>query len=243
MKLNCLVVDDEPLARKVVAEFIEETDFLCFAGMAENPVKAAAMLSESNYDLVFLDINMPKISGIDFLRNGNIKPMVILTTAYTEYALDGFENAVIDYLVKPFSYERFFKACLKAKEQFDLRRLSSTPDLKDQKQDDHFYVKAAGRLERINYDDLLFFEASQNYVLIHTGSKKLMVYLTLKALTDHLPAHQFVKVHKSYVVNIYKIQSIEGCVLHISGGQSITISHAMHEEVLKLVLKGKLVKR
>src|ERR1700730_7159953 len=115
MKLKAIIVDDEPVARKVIREYMEDTDFLELAGMAENPLKADTILNEQPVDLIFLDINMPKLSGIEFLRTSKRLPMVIITTAYVEHALDGFELDVVDYLVKPFSFERFLKACNKAR--------------------------------------------------------------------------------------------------------------------------------
>ena len=125
MKLRCLIIDDEPIARKLLQEYIEETDFLELAATAVNPVKATGLITSENIDLIFLDINMPKMSGIEFLRTSNRLPLTILTTAYTEYALEGFELDVVDYLVKPFSFERFLKACNKAKEYFEQAKLES----------------------------------------------------------------------------------------------------------------------
>src|SRR5471030_1068232 len=121
MKLNCLIIDDEPIARKLLQEYIEETDFLVLVGTAENPLKAISLINELQVDLIFLDINMPKMNGLDFLRSANNLPMIIMTTAYGQYALDGFEMAVIDYLVKPFSLERFLKATQKALELKSLK--------------------------------------------------------------------------------------------------------------------------
>ena len=121
MKLNCIIVDDEPVARKLLEEYVEDVDFFQLIGKAENPVKANALLNNNKVDLMFLDINMPKMTGIEFLRTSASLPLTVLTTAYTEYAIEGFELDVLDYLVKPFSFERFLKACNKAKELFDLR--------------------------------------------------------------------------------------------------------------------------
>lgn len=242
MKINCLVVDDEPFARKLVTEFISETDFLDCKAVAENPVRAAALLSEQSFDLIFLDINMPKISGIEFIKNNLVKPMVIITTAYSEYALEGFNCSVIDYLLKPFSYERFFKAAMKAKEMYELKLLQQDVLKKAPNDPEHFYVKVDGRFEKIHYDQLLYIEANLNYVVIHTQDKKYLVYLTLKSLMGHLPADQFIKIHKSTVINLKKITSIEGNVVNVSG-KVVTISHSMQEQVLKTILHEKLIKR
>src|SRR5882757_3400628 len=138
MILNCIIIDDEPIARKLLQEYIEETDFLKLAGAAENPLKATGLINELQPDLVFLDINMPKMSGLDFLRSANNLPMVIMTTAYGQYALDGFELAVVDYLVKPFSLERFLKAAQKALELHTLKHKTPSPG---RVKNNHIFVK------------------------------------------------------------------------------------------------------
>jgi DNA-binding LytR/AlgR family response regulator len=155
-------VDDEPVARKLLEEYIEDIDFLQLAGKAENPVKASTLLKSTKVDLMFLDINMPHMSGIDFLRTASQLPLTIMTTAYTEYAIDGFELDVVDYLVKPFSFERFLKACTKAKEYYELKNrqtenITNVPEL------NYFFVKCDSRIEKILYDDLIYIEAMLNY--------------------------------------------------------------------------------
>jgi DNA-binding LytR/AlgR family response regulator len=211
MKLNCLIVDDEPIARKLLQEYIEETDFLSLVGVAENPLKAAGLIRDLEVDLVFLDINMPKMNGMEFLRSSANLPMVIMTTAYGQYALEGFEMAVVDYLVKPFSLERFLKGGQKA---LDLKLLKEKARA-DKTEPEHFYVKCNGRIERVNYDELLYIEAMANYVTLYTTKGKLVVYLTVKGILEQLPKDKFIQVHKSAVVNIGKINSIEGNMLHI----------------------------
>lgn len=135
MKLKCIIVDDEPIARKLLAEYIEDISFLSLAGEADNPLKAQAILARETIDLIFLDVNMPKLTGIEFLRTSQSLPMVILTTAYSEYALDGYDLDVLDYLVKPFSFERFLKACNKAK---DYCQLKINAEKKSAASQDHF---------------------------------------------------------------------------------------------------------
>src|SRR5882762_10413575 len=149
MILKCLIIDDEPIARKLLQEYIEETDFLVLVGTAENPLKATGLINKLEVDLIFLDINMPKMNGFDFLRSANNLPMVIMTTAYGQYALDGFEMAVVDYLVKPFSLERFIKAARRALELKTLKHGQAT--LAENNETDHFFVKSDGKIERILY--------------------------------------------------------------------------------------------
>jgi DNA-binding LytR/AlgR family response regulator len=241
MKLSCLIVDDEPAARKLLEEYIGDTDFLELKGKAENPLKAKALLNENKIDLLFLDINMPKMNGIEFLKSDAGLPLTILTTAYTEYAIAGFELSVLDYLVKPFSFERFLKACIKAKEYHELKAVRAE-NKNDAPEPDHFFVKCEGRIEKIFYEELLYVEAMLNYVVFHTENKKLIVYLTLKGIGEQLPEHIFIKIHKSTIININKIKSIEGNVINI-GKTKVTISQSLHETVIKEILKGKMLKR
>lgn len=238
MILNCLIVDDEPAARRLLQEYIEEIDFLKLVGVAENPLKAAGLLNTEQVDLIFLDVNMPKMNGMEFLRSSTNLPMVIMTTAYGQYALDGFEMAVVDYLVKPFSLERFLKAVQKA---FDLEQLKQKA-VSDTAETGYFFVKSNGRIERVNHDDLLYVEAMSNYVTLYTKTAKLVVYLTIKGIIEQLPSGKFVQVHKSAIVNLDKINSIEGNMLRI-GDAKITVGQNFHDEAMKKILKDKFLKR
>jgi DNA-binding LytR/AlgR family response regulator len=239
MKLKCIVVDDEPVARKILAEFIEEIDYLELVGEAENPLKAMSLLGDNDIDIIFLDINMPNINGIDFLKSSKINANIIMTTAYPEYAVEAYGLDVLDYLVKPVAFERFFKACNKAKEITGLKKTAETrPD----KTDDHFFIKCDSQIEKVFYNDLIYAEAMLNYVMLNTQSKKMMVYVTIKNLEEQLPSSLFIKVHKSFIVNIGKIQSIEGNMLNI-GNERITISQSLREKVIAEIVKGKMIKR
>ena len=239
MKLKCIIIDDEPVARKILQEFIEEIDYLELAGQAENPLKAIPLLNDNDIDLIFLDINMPKINGIDFLKSSKTTANVIMTTAYAEYAVEAYGLDVLDYLVKPIAFDRFFKACNKAKEINVLRKnIQVQPD----KLNDHFFIKCNNQIEKVFYDDLLYAEAMLNYVMLYTNSKKMMVYVTIKNLEEQLPADIFIKVHKSFIVNKTKIKSIEGNILDI-GNEKITISQSLREKVINEIVKDKMIKR
>jgi DNA-binding LytR/AlgR family response regulator len=239
MILNCLIIDDEPIARKLLQEYIEETDFLKLVGTAENPVKATGLLNDLQVDLIFLDVNMPKMNGFQFLRSANNLPMVIMTTAYGQYALDGFEMAVVDYLVKPFSLDRFIKASQKA---LKLKTLEDKQQPIDKNTDEYFFVKCDNKIERVNYTDLVYVEAMANYVTLYTTQKKLVVYLTIKGIQEKLPPDKFLQVHKSYIVNIDKINNIEGNMLDV-GLAKITVGQSFYEDAMKRILKGKFFKR
>ncbi len=240
MKIDCIIVDDEPVARKLLEEYIGDIDFLQLVGKAEHPLKAHSLLNAQHVDLMFLDVNMPKMNGINFLRNSTSLPLTIMTTAYAEYAIEGFELDVLDYLVKPFSFERFFKACNKAKEYIELQQRSnvSTP----QPTPNFFFVKCDGRIEKILYDELVYVEAMLNYVVLHTDTRKLIVYLTIKGIMEQLPPEIFLKIHKSTIVNINKIKSIEGNEINM-GKAKVVISQTLQDGIMKEILKDRMMKR
>jgi DNA-binding LytR/AlgR family response regulator len=198
-----------------------------------------AILNAQEVDILFLDINMPKINGIDFLKSSRNTANVIITTAYTEYAAESFGLDVLDYLVKPIGFDRFLKACNKAREAAELQKLGKS---QPKKPDDHFFIKSNNQIEKVFYHDLLYAEAMLNYVMLYTTARKLMVYVTMKSLEDQLPADQFIKVHKSFIVNISKVKSIEGSILHI-GNVKITISQSLREKVVAEIIRDRMIKR
>ena len=239
MTLNCIIIDDEPIARKLLQEYIEETDFLTLVGTAENPLKATGLINQFEIDLIFLDINMPKMNGLDFLRSVKNLPMVILTTAYGQYALEGFEMAVVDYLVKPFSIERFLKGSQKALELKSLKQKRSVPD---KAEPGYFYVKCDGKIEKVIHDELIYIESMANYVTLYTTQGKLIVYLTIKGVLEKLPPEKFMQVHKSYIVNVNSIKTIEGNMLN-TGTSKITIGASFLNDVMDRILRDRLIKR
>ena len=240
MNITCIIIDDEPLARKGLKEYISDVDFLKLVGEFDNPLKATDMLIRGEAQLLFLDIQMPKITGLEFFKTLQNPPPVIFTTAYPQYALDGFEVNALDYLVKPVSFERFLKAALKAKEYYEVREKNKTETTASSP--DYFFIKADNRLVRLQYSDILFAEAMQNYVVIHTMAKKYITYLTFKSVEDYLPADKFIKTHKSFIVSAAKIDSIEGNDIRI-GTHQVPISRNLKEEVMDRLVKGKFLKR
>jgi DNA-binding LytR/AlgR family response regulator len=239
MKLKCIIIDDEPIARKVLREFVEEIDYLELAGEAENPLKALPLLKENDIEIIFLDINMPKITGLEFLKNSKTEASVIVTTAYTEHAVEAYGLDVLDYLVKPIAFDRFLKSCYRAKE---IRELKKNQQLHPKRASDHFFIKCDNQIEKVFYDDLIYAEAMLNYVMLYTNAKKMMVYITIKSLESQLPRDIFIKVHKSFIVNINKVKSIEGNILDIEN-QKITISQNLREKVINEIVKEKMIKR
>ncbi len=238
--MNCIIVDDEPMARKVLEEYIEDVDFLHLVGKAENPVKAGVLLENNEVDVMFLDINMPKMNGIDFLRNKSQKPLTVMTTAYTDYAVESFELDVLDYLVKPFSFERFLKAATKAKEYAELQKKQTASPANNPAE--YFFVKCNGKIEKIFYDELFYVEAMLNYVVLHTEDKKMIVYLTIKSIAEQLPETMFLKIHKSTIINTGKIKSINGNEIDM-GKAKVVISQNLHDHVIKEIVKDRMLKR
>jgi DNA-binding LytR/AlgR family response regulator len=239
MKLKCIIIDDEPVARKVLQEFIEEIGYLELIGQAENPLKAMSIINDNDIDLIFLDINMPKINGIEFLKNSKLNAGIIMTTAYADYAVEAFGLEVLDYLIKPIPFERFLKACNKAKAAGKLKLIATSQTVQ---RNDYFFIKCNSQIEKVLYDDFIYAEAMLNYVMLYTHSKKLMVYVTIKNLEEQLPQEIFIKVHKSFIVNLNKVKSIEGNILDM-GNEKIPISQNLREKVIAKILKDKMVKR
>ena len=238
--INCVIIDDEPIARKGLKEYIADIDFLLLTGEFDNPVKAEGIINSGEAELLFLDIQMPKITGLDFLKSLKQAPPVIFTTAFPQYALDGFDLNALDYLVKPISFDRFFKAALKAKEYYEVRQQFNAESAGHTA--NYFFIKADNKLVKIMFRDVLFVEALQNYVTIHTTDKKYITYLTFKSVEEYLPPSQFIKTHKSYIIAAEKVESIEGNSIRI-GIHHVPISRNLKEEVMEKLLGGNFLKR
>ncbi len=235
MNLRCLIVDDEPMARKGLEEYVKDIPFLELAGTCESAMRAKEFLLQNKVDLMLLDINMPQVTGIEFLKSLENPPLVIFTTAHPDYALDSYEMDVMDYLVKPIMFERFQKAVQKAQEYHTLRVSTKTAA-------DFFFIKCDHVFEKVFFNDVLYVEAMQNYCILHTVARKLIAYITLSGLEEKLPATRFMKVHKSYIVNLEKVTALDGNDLFINKAQ-IPISRNLKEDVMKRVMGGNLFKR
>ena len=231
MKMTCLVVDDEPAARSGLTADLEEIEFIEVKASAANAQEALDKIKAWSPELVFLDIEMPGLSGTDLLKLLHPNPMIIITTAYPQFALEGFELGVIDYLVKPIAHRRLRAACEKAQEQFRLRSQVLNRDGID----DYCYLKCDGVFEKIAYEDILFIEAANNYVLVHTRERRFMTYSSMKNIAAQLPENKFVRVHKSYIVSRDHITQIKGNELFI-GQISIPLSRNFkahfHDQVI-----------
>jgi len=237
-KLSCIIVDDEPIARKILQEFTEQVPFLDLQGKFESAMKAEEFIKSNQPDLIFLDIEMPKVSGLQMLKRINIESMVILTTAFPQYALDGYELDIIDYLLKPFALHRFLKAVQKAKDFYEMKTQSvpiaiGTPS--------YIFIKSEKRIEKVELCDILYAEVLGNYVTICTERKKIIAYLTMKSLESQLSNADFIKIHQSFLVNRSKIESVEGNELKV-GTKSLPISRNYRDSVTNLI-NQRLLKR
>jgi DNA-binding LytR/AlgR family response regulator len=239
--IRCIIIDDEPLARKGLNEYVKDIDFLALTGEFDNPLKAAAIISSGEADLLLMDIEMPKITGLEFFKTLQPAPPVIFITAYPYHALEGFEVNALDYLVKPVSFGRFLKAAMKAKEFYELRN-KNKEEQSAPAGEGYFFIKTDNKLIKIAHDDILYAEARQNYVAIQTRKQKYISYLTFKAVEEYLPSACFIKTHKSFLVAADKIDSIEGNTISLANFH-VPISRNMKEEVMEKLLSEKFLKR
>ncbi|MGA0559192.1 LytR/AlgR family response regulator transcription factor [Larkinella sp. VNQ87] len=234
--LTCLIVDDEPIARKVIRELANQVPFLEVRDQCENITRLEVALRQDPIDLIFLDIEMPKRSGLEYLRSTTHKPMVILTTAFPNYALEGYELDVIDYLLKPIAFSRFLKAVHKAKEYYELGSPSIQAELTG-----FLFVRSDKRIEKILLKDVLYFEALGNYVKIHTTTKYIIAYLTMKGLESQLPMGHFIKIHQSFLVAIAWIDALEGNMVKLAD-RELPVSRTYRLDLLKRI-EERMLKR
>lgn len=235
--IRCLVVDDEELARALLQNYIGRMPNLELVAACANPLEAMSVLQQQGTDLLFLDIQMPELTGIEFLRTLTQKPLVIFTTAYAEYALDGYALDVTDYLLKPFSFERFVQAVNKAAAQLQNRPPASAPVPEPDATTpakDYILVKADHKVYRIKLDDILYIQSMREYVSFYTSTGRLMSLNALRTLEEELPADRFIRIHKSYIVAIDKIETLEGNMVHV-GKEQLPIGANYRETVLKRV--------
>jgi DNA-binding LytR/AlgR family response regulator len=231
--LNCLVVDDDPLSVQVVLNCIANTPFLNAVGSYTNPVEAAEVLRTQPVDLLFLDVEMPLMSGIELLRTLQHPPLVVLITSSKEYAVQAFEYAVVDYLVKPVSYARFLQASQKALEAAQRQPSATTEAIETPAPNANFtFVKVDNKLVRVAFDDVHYVEALGDYVHIVTGQSKHIVYSTMKAVEEKFPSSRFIRIHRSFIVNFNRIQALEDNTMLIEG-KNIPVGQTYLREVMQ----------
>ena len=230
MKINCIAIDDEPLALKKIVNFIQLVDYLNLLKTFDNSLDAISFLKTQTVDLIFLDIRMKKLSGIQFLETLQTKPKIIITSAYENYAIKGFELDISDYLLKPFSFERFLKSTEKVFHEIYNRSKAE--------KNTFFFLKTENRIEKIEFDSILYIKGMRDYLQIVTDEKKRMTLQSFKNILSVLPENQFVRVHNSYIVSISKISSIEKNRIKI-GNQLIPISDSYKESFYELLRQYK----
>lgn len=237
MQLNCLIVDDEPLAREVIASFIEKVDNLHLVGECDNAIQAFEMVRSQSIDLIFLDIQMPKLNGIEFLKALNPLPKVILTTAYREYAIESYELDVADYLLKPISFQRFLKAIDRVitGEQEGPETTLHNPDIDDLRQDHpYMFLKADRKMVKVYLKDILYIESLKDYVRIKLPQKEIISLQKISYLEQKLPEDCFVRIHRSFIVPLKKIEAFSNQAIEV-GGKELPIGRNYKESVLKLL--------
>lgn len=242
MKINCIAIDDEPLALDKIRAYIKRIGYLTLLESFDNAIDALEFIKSHKVDLIFLDIQMDELSGIQMLEALHIKPRVILTTAYDEYALKGYELDVCDYLLKPISFQRFLQACEKAYDQIYPTKKAdiSVPDPNStEASKGYFFVKNGNITQKINFEDILFVEGVKDYLRIWTTKEKVMTLLSFKKLADALPSSGFIRIHKSYLISIDKIESIERNRVIIAG-EHLPVGETFKREFFETIEERKL---
>lgn len=241
--INTIIVDDEPLAQDVLETYIQKFPNLNLVQKCNNAIEANQALQDHEVDLMFLDIQMPQLTGTDFLRSLNNPPKVIFTTAFSNYAVDGFELNAVDYLLKPISLDRFVKAVNKAIDQIQLERSGSSTVSEADDTQDYIFVKADKKLVKVKYDDVIYIEGLKDYVIIRMVNQRIITLQTMKSLEAKLPAHLFQRIHRSYIVAIDKINAIVGNMVEVKEkGQDkhLPIGKNYKEELLNIVNQNRL---
>ena len=231
--MRCIAVDDEKLVLDLLVDNVQQVPYLQLVKACKNAMEATAVLQKEKVDLIFLDIQMPRLSGLQFIQTLQQPPMVILVTAYEQYALEGYNLNVVDYLLKPVSFERFLKACNKAKELFDLKNENTITQKADLP--DHIFVNVEYTLVKILFSDILFVEGYKDYIKIHLASsmKPVLTKMSLKAMEEKLPADKFIRIHKSYIVAANKITVIKRDLIYI-GSNEIPVSDFYKENLARI---------
>lgn len=232
--MNCLIVDDEKPARDLLTEYINKVPELNLVGICANAMEAQMKLVGQDIDLLFLDIQMPHISGMDLLRSLHHPPLIILTTAYSDYAVEAFQYEVVDYLLKPIVFERFFQAIGKTRRRLNTTTTPLISPSSPTPPEDFIFIKADQLIHKIAFSDILYIESLREYIRIHTKDKRIVLRQALSDLLQKLPEQQFTRIHRSYIINLRHIDNIEGNMVRI-GDKTLTISKRKKEEFLKLI--------
>lgn len=232
--LRCLIVDDEKLAQELLSTYVQKMPNLELVATCSTALQAMQVLQSQTVDLLFLDIQMPDLTGLEFLRSLRHPPATILTTAYSEYAVESYELDVVDYLLKPIEFERFFQAVNKVNLTNNHTQTAVNQSITNIQNTtkDHFFVKADSKIIKVNIGDILYIEALQKYVRIHTTQQRIVTLLSLSKILEELPAEQFIRIHRSYIIHLQHIENVEGNMVKI-GEQKLPISKGQREEFMQ----------
>ena len=234
-KLRCIVIDDEPIGKELIVDFVKTIPFLELQASYDDPIDALTYLQSDEVDIIFSDIQMPKISGIDLIRSLTKPPSIIFITAHRDFALEGFENGVVDYLVKPVAYDRFLKAVNRAKERMQTASKTEVSSPEAPNPVDRIFIKVNGKLVKVILDDILYVEALGDYLKIVTDTESFTTLATLKSMEDILVPPKFFRVQRSFIVKMTSIKSVSGNVIELNNGKAITIATTKKDELFSLL--------
>jgi DNA-binding LytR/AlgR family response regulator len=234
MEIKTLIVDDEPLAQNVIEQYAKKLPQLKIVDKCNDAICAHQALQNNHIDLIFLDINMPKLSGISFLKNLKNPPLVIFTTAYSEYALEGFELNALDYLKKPFSFDRFCKACFKAEELLRLKQADQNPEKMQEDKQDFFFVKSNKKTYKVKFSEICYVEGLGDYVQLHLTDQKIVANLSMKKMMEILPEKDFYRIHKSFIISLQKLELVEGNSVKINN-KRLPIGNSYRQQFMEYV--------
>lgn len=234
MEVKAIIIDDEPLAQNVIQIYSKKIPNLVIEGAYNDAISAHPVLQEKSIDLLFLDINMPKLSGTSFLRTLKNAPLVIFTTAYSEYALEGFELNAIDYLKKPFSFERFCKAFYKAEELLQLKQVSKNAVITNETQTDFLFIKSNKKTFKVKFDEIMYIEGLGDYIKIHLNNQKIVANLSMKKILSLLPGNKFYRIHKSFIISLEKIEMVEGNMVVIKSNK-LPVGNSFRQEFMQFI--------
>lgn len=239
MTLKALIIDDEPLAHDIILEYTKSVPFLEIAGQCYLATEAISMINQQDVDLLFLDIQMPKIKGLDFLRTLKNPPLVIITSAYEEYALESFELDVCDYLHKPYRFDRFLKACNKALEWQQLRKQPTIPKQSARQSPepatDHIFIKSDKKHIKVSLEDVYYLESYGNYVKVWFEDSFHLTPATLSSFEEILPSDSFLRIHKSFIINKEYIDYLEGNLLFLKNDQELSVGKSYRQQIKKML--------
>lgn len=232
--MKCIVIEDQPPAQRLLKRYIDDIERLQLTGIFSDAIKALDFLQTNDVELIFLDIHLPKISGLDFLRSLHKQPQVILTTAFPDYALESYEFNVVDYLLKPYSFQRFVKAVAKV----ESKQIESSSEKDYGAADSDIYIKSGHEFIKVSIQDIVYINSDTDYTEVKTGHRKILSSDSLKYWTEALPPQIFARIHRSYILNTEMIDKVSGSQIHLKNGEILPIGRAYKESFFKNFIKG-----